>query len=209
MDFIESMEWRYAVKVFNADKKLTEEQISYLISAANLTATSYGLQPNKIVRVKNTETRAKLVEHSYGQKQVSEASDLLVICSEKKYTENKVDDYADRIVETRSVSKDSLSGMVNMIKGFVGRMDVSETKNWTVNQAYIVLGNLLAACAVEGIDSCPIAGFIPSKYDEILDLEKEGLTSVLVLPIGYRDESDKYSEFGKIRMKNEEFIIER
>ena len=77
-----------------------------------------------------------------------------------------------------------------------------------VNQAYLAMGNLLTVCALEDIDACPMEGFDPEKYDELLQLHKLGLRSVLVLPVGYRAQDDEFSEMKKVRRGVEEVVIE-
>ena len=71
MNSIESLQWRYAVKKFDENKSLSETQINTLKEAFNLTATSYGLQPIKMVVIKNKDVQQKLVEHSWNQPQVA------------------------------------------------------------------------------------------------------------------------------------------
>jgi nitroreductase len=88
------------------------------------------------------------------------------------------------------------------------RMTKQEQQQWSMNQAFIALGNLMTVCAIEGIDSCPMEGFVPSKYDEILNLKERGLKSALLLPVGYRAEDDMFSGFLKVRKKIEDTVIE-
>ena len=90
----------------------------------------------------------------------------------------------------------------------MAKMSVEERQKWSTNQAYIALGNLMTVCAIEAIDACPMEGFIPSKYDELLELDKKGLKSVLLLPVGYRAKDDMFSEFKKVRKPLKETIIE-
>ena len=209
MNIIDSLKWRYATKDFDTTKKLSEKQLNTLLEAGNLTATSFGLQPGKIVLVETPEIREQLVGYSWGQKQVSEASHLLVITANTEMGDAQVDKYVSDIVEKRGVEEGSLAGMSKMVKGFLGGMDDAQKKVWADNQAHIVLGNLLTVCAIEGIDACPIAGFQPEKYDEVLKLKDDGQTSVLVLPVGFRLESDKYSSLDKVRMSDKEFVIRK
>lgn len=82
MDSIQGLEWRYAVKKFDEKRYLTENQVDVLKKAFNLTATSYGLQPISMLVIKNKELQAQLVTHSYGQKQVEQASHLLILCTQ-------------------------------------------------------------------------------------------------------------------------------
>ncbi|MEN8137340.1 MAG: NAD(P)H-dependent oxidoreductase [Bacteroidota bacterium] len=209
MEIIDKLNWRYAVKQFDTEKALNDEQISKLLSAANLTATSFGLQPAKVVLVENKALREKLVEFSWGQRQVAEASHLLVITVNAEIGDNEVDEYVELTSKQRGRTKDSLEGMSKMIKGFLSGMNSEQKNEWAANQAHIVLGNLLTVCAVEDIDSCPIGGFQPEKYDELLELHKEGQKSVLVLPVGYRLNSDKYAALAKVRMPDNQFVIRR
>ena len=81
-------------------------------------------------------------------------------------------------------------------------------ETWMEKQAYLALGNLLTVCALEEIDSCPMEGFEPEKYDDHLGLKERGLRSVLVLPVGYRAEDDLFSKLEKVRRGVEEVVIE-
>ncbi len=83
-----------------------------------------------------------------------------------------------------------------------------EIENWNKNQAYLALGNLLTVCAVEKIDACPMEGFLPKKYDEVLNLEAQNLQSVLILPVGFRAEDDYMKDLPKVRKNSEDCIIE-
>lgn len=209
MNILDSLNWRYATKEFDTTKKLSEEQIDLLLKAGNLTATSFGLQPGKIVLVENKETREELVQYSWGQKQVAEASHLLVLTVDTDLGEAQVDRYVKDIADQRGVSEESLEGMSKMMKGFLSGMDDEKKKIWAEHQAHIVLGNLLTVCALEGIDACPIAGFQPEKYDEVLNLKEENQASVLVLPVGFRLDTDKYANLAKVRMSESEFVIRK
>jgi nitroreductase / dihydropteridine reductase len=207
MDIIEKLNWRYATKIFDPNKKLSKEQVDTLVTSANLTATSFGLQPCKLILVENMELREELVQHSWGQKQVKDASHLLVIARYDNLGDQQVDEYVDRMASARGIEKESLEGMSTMVKNFLAKMSEEEKASWSSNQAHIIMGNLLNTCAIMNIDSCPIAGFIPAEYDRVLELEKDNLKSVLVLPVGHRMEEDKYSKLAKVRMSDEEFKI--
>jgi nitroreductase len=85
---------------------------------------------------------------------------------------------------------------------------VTEIRTWATNQAYLAMGNLLTVCALEQIDSCPMEGFVPGGYDELLGLSSLGLTSVLVLPIGYRDQNDMFASLKKVRKEMAKSVID-
>jgi nitroreductase len=208
MDIIKHLEWRYATKKFDKTKKLSKSKLDTLKQAFNLTATSFGLQTINLLIVKNRDLRASLVEHSFRQTQVMDASHLLVICIKEAINDSDVHDYYDNIKLKRSTSDTILDPYKNDLIKMMGKMTAIEQQQWSMNQAYIALGNLMTVCAIESIDSCPMEGFLPNKYDEILNLKDKGLKSVLLLPVGYRAEDDMFAGFKKVRKPLIETIIE-
>ncbi len=208
MNSIDNLKWRYAVKKFDHHKILSDNQINILKQAFNLTATSYGLQPIKLLIIKNKDIQRQLVEHSYNQQQIHQASHLLVICTDTKLDESDVDKYFDRVKELRKTPDKIVSSFRAYLKTVITGKSAQDLFSWGKNQAYLALGNLLTVCANEKIDSCPMEGFIPEKYDKILNLKEKNLTSVLVLPIGFRAEDDIMIHQKKVRKKVEEIVID-
>jgi nitroreductase / dihydropteridine reductase len=208
MKNIEALKWRYATKKFDREKILPSEKIKVLKDAFNLTATSYGLQPIKMVVIHDKELQEKLVKYSFNQQQVVTASHVLVICIEKLVDKKFIKEYFDRVHSVRATPQDVLEPFQNFLIGDFEKKHVDEIADWATNQAYLALGTLLTVCAIESIDSCPMEGFEPSKYDELLGLDSMNLESVLVLPVGYRAADDMFSEFKKVRRPIEDVIIE-
>lgn len=208
MNTIESLQWRYAVKKFDDTKLLTDQQINTLKEAFNLAATSYGLQPVKMVVINNKEIQKQLVEHSWNQQQVVQASHVLVLCIPKTYSGEDVKKYFDLVQEIRNTPEEVIGKFRDFLVNDIDKKPQEELFNWNKNQAYLTLGNLLTACAIEKIDSCPMEGFVPEKYDEILELDKHNLTSVLVLPVGFRAEDDYMKDLKKVRKQTSDVIIE-
>ncbi|MBA6156371.1 NAD(P)H-dependent oxidoreductase [Tenacibaculum sp. S7007] len=208
MNSIESLQWRYAVKKFDENKSLSATQINTLKEAFNLTATSYGLQPVKMVVIQNKAIQQQLVKHSWNQPQVAQASHVLVLCIPKEYTVKDVENYFSLVKNIRNTPDEILDPFKIMLTSSIGNKTQEELSNWNKNQAYIALGNLMTVAANEQIDSCPMEGFVPEKYNEILELEKHNLTSVLVLPVGFRAEDDYMKDLKKVRRETSEVIIE-
>lgn len=208
MNIIESLKWRYATKKFDITKLVSDEKLAILKEAFTLTATSYGLQPVKMLVISNKSIQEKLVAHSYNQQQVAQASHVLVICRENTIDEAFIRDCFENEKDIRGTSDDVLDGFRSyLINDFSNKSD-DDIKLWATKQAYIILGNLLTVCAVEQIDACPMEGFVPEQYDELLGLKSKGLSSVLVLPIGYRAEDDMFSELKKVRKSVANNIID-
>jgi len=208
MNIIESLNWRYATKKFDPNRKLSNNQINTLKESFNLTASSYGLQPIKLVVISNKELKNTLLEYSMNQQQVVQCSHLLVICIENSINEAYIESYFKRVMDIRNTPANILESFKKLISKEFNDMSNTSIINWSRNQAYLALGNLMTVCSVESIDSCPMEGFLPEKYDEILDLNSKNLKSVLVMPVGYRSVDDEFSGYKKVRKKIDDNIID-
>ena len=205
---IEKLQWRYATKRFDPSKRLSEEKLHILKETFNLTATSFGLQPLKLVIVSNQTIKEQLLPFTYNQTQVRDASHVLVLCVEKNIDANFIVDHFRRVEDIRKTPRQILEPFEKALVGNFSQKQESEIREWVINQLYLALGALLTVCAVEEIDSCPMEGFEPEKYDQLLSLDTLGLESVIVLPVGYRDESDFFINLEKVRRGIDELVIE-
>ncbi|SDS19542.1 Nitroreductase [Formosa sp. Hel1_31_208] len=208
MSTIDKLKWRYATKKFDSTKSLPDEKLEVLKQAFNLTATSFGLQTLNLIIVSDTTVREHLVEHSYNQRQVLEASHLLVICIQDNISDDDVDKHFDNVKDIRDTPDSILEPFRNDLKKMMKVKSVAERQEWSIRQAYIALGNLMTVCAMEHIDACPMEGFNPEAYNDVLGLKEKNLKSVLLLPVGYRAQDDKFADFKKVRKQLEEAIIE-
>lgn len=208
MNLKEIMNWRYAVKRFEENKKVNQKTLNRILEITNLSATSYGLQPYMTVVVKNQELKEKLVGASYGQTNVADSSHLIIFAARKDINENYINNFVELTAKARNSENKKLADFKNMlVKSFAAKSE-DEIFAWASKQAYLALGTFLVACAAEKIDSCPLGGFISEEYDKILNLEKYNLRSVVVAAIGYRHKDDKYQYFNKVRKPLNEMIIE-
>lgn len=209
-DIIKALHWRYAVKKFDASKKLTNEQLQRLMEGLQLTPTSMGLQLMKFIVIKNPELKAQIKPIAFNQLQVEQCSHLFVLCRKNTVTESDISSFVDHTAATRDIETDSPT-MVGFEKMLSSSLDLPEKqqKAWMENQVYIALGNFLTLCAAEGIDACPMEGFDRPKLDELLGLENDGLNAVVMCPVGFRSSEDKYSEVKKVRRPLNNLIEER
>ncbi|OBX25730.1 nitroreductase [Gelidibacter algens] len=208
MDIIESLQWRYATKKFDRNKNLTDEKLQTLKQAFNLTATSFGLQTISLLIIENETLRNELLPAAYNQKQIVEASHLLILCIKDHINTNDVDELFDNVSYLRNTPETILEPYRNDLKSMMQKMTQEQQQEWSIKQAYIALGNLMTVCAVERIDSCPMEGFDRAQYDNILKLHEKELKSVLLLPVGYRAEDDMFANFKKVRKALKYSIIE-
>ncbi|MPT34885.1 NAD(P)H-dependent oxidoreductase [Flavobacterium sp. WV_118_3] len=206
-NLIETLNWRYATKKFDATKKISNEDLDTLKEVIRLSASSYGLQPYKVLIIENPELRAKLQPVSWGQSQIVDASHLLVFANMTDFGGEQIDAFLNNIVETRQIPMESIAGYGDFMKSKLTTLPADKLSNWTSKQTYIALGNLLSAAAELKIDATPMEGFEAEKVNEILGLNELGLNASLIATLGYRHEEDATQHYAKVRKSNEELFI--
>jgi nitroreductase len=207
MDYIESLNWRYATKRMTK-QKIPTEKLDRILEAVRLTPSSYGLQPFQVIVVEDFGTREKIFPQAFNQPQILECSHLLVFSAWKEISYQKVEDYIQLISKTRNVSLESLEGLKKNILQMAKNNTSTQTFQWTSQQCFIALGHALFAAALEQVDATPMGGFKPEGVDEVLNLEEKGLGSVVLCALGYRDlENDKLVKLPKVRKPKTEMFI--
>lgn len=207
---IQQLKWRYATKKFDATKRIDPATWSALEEALVLSPSSYGLQPWKFLVVTDPALKTKLRAVSWNQAQVEDCSHHVVFLVKKDLGLPEIEHYVDRIAEVRGVSRESLAGYRGYMVSDLAEGPRAKTINeWAARQVYIALGNFMTAAAVLGVDTCPMEGLVPAKYDEILGLEDSGWATLCACPAGYRAADDKYADAPKVRFPREEVIEHR
>ena len=204
---LERLNWRYATKKFDATRKISSADWNTLEQAVRLSPSSYGLQPWKFIVVDDPAVRAKLGPHAHNQPQITDASHLVVFTFKTTITEADVDNYIADVSKVRGMPKDALAGYRKIMVGDLVKGPRSQMiSTWSSRQLYLALGTLLISAATMGIDACPMEGFIPAEFDEILNLKSRGLASAALCTLGYRAADDGYAKLAKVRFPIEEVI---
>lgn len=205
-EHLENLQWRYATKKFDSEKKLSEEDLEELLESVRLSASSYGLQPYEVIVVSDPETREKLKAAAWNQSQITDASQLIVFANYRKISSDHVSEYMQNISETREVPRENLSGMEKMINNTIESRSEENQQVWGSKQTYIALGNLLSSAASMRIDTCPMEGFNQDEFDEILGLKDKNLQSSVIAAVGYRSEEDQNQHLEKVRKNKTELF---
>lgn len=206
-DILTALNHRYACKVFDPAKKIPADLWQQLEQSLILTPSSFGLQPWKFLIVQDQALREKLVPHAWNQRQVADCSHLIIMTVPKALGEDYVDANIARMIEVRGGTADALMGFRKMVLGFREGLEAKGgLETWAKLQSYIALGQFMLAAALLGVDTCPMEGFVPAKFDEILGLEGTGYTTAVLCPAGYRSADDRYAELPKVRFEAKDVI---
>lgn len=207
MNLIESLRWRHACKRMNG-AKVSQDKIDRILEAISLTPTSLGLQAYKVFVIENEDLKAEIYEKSCQQLAVKECSHLLVFATYTQITEKDLDAYFDLIrLRRKELATDEwCQNYRERVRMFLDR-EYERMEEWLAQQVHIALGVACVAAAEEKVDSVPIGGFDPKALNELLELPKEGLASVVLLPLGYCDEQNDWNaKLPKVRKDSKDFI---
>ena len=203
------MQWRYATKKYDATKKVAQVDVDKIVEAIRLTPTSSGLQQFRLLVITNQEVKNQIVPIAFGQQIVADCSHLLVFAAWDRYTEERIVSMYDYITVERDQPADRFNAYTERLKAKYLPQEAEENFIHTARQAYIGLGLAMAQAAELKVDSTPMEGFDNDKLDELLGLPAKGLKSVLLLPLGYRDEAgDWLLKMKKVRKPTDEFLTE-
>lgn len=206
-ELIKTLEWRYATKIFNPNRRIPEADWNALLESLHLSPSSLGLQMWKFIDVREPSVRAELRSVSWDQPQVTDSSHLVVFCARRDFSTEDVQRYLERIVEVRGVTMESLNLYRDRIVELAGSKSPDVLKAWLERQVYIALGFMMSCAANLRIDTCALEGMDLAAYDRILKLEDSPYYTLCALALGYRDEeADKYARLAKVRFDRGDVI---
>ncbi|SFB25885.1 NAD(P)H-dependent oxidoreductase [Algoriphagus aquimarinus] len=206
MQVLENLNWRYATKSMNGTP-VPQEKVDYILDAIRLSASSSGLQPYEILVITDQEVKEKIKPIAWNQSQITDASHVLVFAAWDNYTPERINGVFKYNNEQRNLPDSVTDDYRNMLLTSYTAKTAEENFTHAAKQAYIALGTALIAAAEQEVDSTPMEGFDPAALDEILDLKSKGLRSVVVLPLGYRnEEGDWLVNMKKVRTPKEKFV---
>ena len=181
------MDFRHACKLFDENRKISDEDMHYIMEMGRKSPSSFGMEPWKFLVITNEELKAKLRPACWNQVQITSCSHLVVILAaiESVKPESGI---PEKRFRRREMTQDKLDFYLNLYASHLEET-LSNDKNiwaWTSKQTYIAAANMMSAAAFIGIDSCPIEGLEKKSVEEILGLDTAKYQLSMVLPFGYR-----------------------
>ena len=202
-DLVQAMTDRAAVKKFDPTVLVPEKTINAILECVRLTASAGGLQPWKFVLVTNKDIMAKMQEVVKTKMTVlPNATAILVICKMRHMYKEYVYEYADILAE-----RWQLPSIGDALYDLVFDKTEVERASWLEDQTYIALGQVMACCAVLGVDCLPMEEGDHKVWDALLGLKDTNYTSILAAVLGIRDETDRFSNLPKDRKPMDELLI--
>ena len=194
---IDVLNWRYAVKRFDPERKIPSETWQAIEDSLVLTPSSYGLQPWRFVVVTNQSIKDQLPAVSWNQGQPRDCSHMVVLAAKEQLDEAYIDRFLEHTCAVRGLAPDAMAGYRSVLVSTIQNTD--SHLEWNARQVYIALGQLMLAAAIVGVDTCPMEGINATEYDRLLGLTEAGFRTVVGCAVGYRHPEDAQALAKKVR----------
>lgn len=204
----EAMHWRYSTKVFDPDKKISEQDFEQLKDILHLQASSINIQPWHYIIADDDAGKARVAKgavdkFSVNKDKILDCSHVIVFCSRVHADE----DYLQTLLEQedkdgRFEGEAQKQKMREGRKFFLGihRYYMLDEAQWLSKQVYLSMGALLIGAGQLGIDAVPMEGIVSEKIDEEFGLAEKGYTAIGAVALGYRSEEDYNADLPKSRL---------
>ena len=208
MSLLEDLNWRYATKKMNG-QAVPQDKVDYIVEAARLAPSSSGLQPYRLFVISNKELLEKIRPIAFDQAQITDGSHLLVWAAWDGYSHNNISEVFEKTTSERGIPKEAMDDYKTRLWGMYEPLGKEWHATHAAKQAYISFGLAIAAAAEQKVDATPMEGFNNAALDELLGFPEKGLKSVVILPLGYREENgDWLVNLKKYRTPKDEFVTE-
>ncbi len=206
MALLEDLKWRYATKKMNG-QTVPKEKLDYILEAARFAPSSSGLQPYRIFVISDRKKLEQIRGLAFNQSQITDCSHLLIWAAWDSYSADRVEDVLLSTSRERGLPDAKATDYKKQLLDLYEPLGKEWQENRCAKQAYISFGMAIAAAAEQKVDATPMEGFDNAKMDELLGLEKLRLKSVVMLPIGYREETNDWLlNLKKWRTPKTEFV---
>jgi nitroreductase/dihydropteridine reductase len=196
-------------KVFNPTRQIPDETFDTLLKFIYSIPASVNAQSSHYIVAGNAESRARIANvmgagFEFNVPKVTSASHVIIFATRETLTNEYLDELHEKEIADGKFPDASVAdywkGIVRMWID-LHRYDVKDLQHWMEKQTYLALGMSLMAAASLGIDAAPLEGFNSRSIDEELGLREKGLTTTVLLALGYRDDvSDFYAKTPKSRL---------
>lgn len=214
-DILKAFQFRHACKEFDSSKKVTKEDMDFILETARLSPSSFGFEPWHFIVVQDAELREKLKNGAWGATKKLETASHYVVCLTMKSHFLKYDSpyIKDFMKNVQHLSDEVIVPRSKFYREFQqSDFDLSDDRklfDWAAKQNYIPLANMMTTAAMLGIDSCPIEGFKQAETDAVLQqdfgIDTTQYGASYMVAFGYRVNEPKV----KTRKSTEEVITWR
>ncbi len=185
-EFMEMMHFRHACKIFDSQKRVPKEDIEYILEAARLSPSSFGMEPWRFLVITDSGLKNELKPLCWNQDQLSTSSFVVVIKAQKEILKPN-SEYVKKMFQRRDLPQERIEAYIKKYSEFMrDKLDNESLFCWSAKQCYIAAANMVDAAAAIGVDSCMIEGFEKEPVEKLLKIDRKFEEVALIITFGYR-----------------------
>ncbi|OTQ58383.1 oxygen-insensitive NAD(P)H nitroreductase [Gilliamella sp. A7] len=211
MNIVEISQKRYTTKHYDKTKKIPKEKIEQLLTVLRNSPSSVNSQPWHFYIIDNDVAKDKILPAiaEFNQPRVTDSSHTILFCIKSPLEDAHLVNLLNQEEKDGRLPSSELKQTQDESRRFFvtkNSKTIESQQSWEGKQTYLALGQLLFAAAAIGVDSTAVEGFDCDKMDEILDLKRKGLKSLVIATLGYRSENDGNAHRPKSRLPEEQIF---
>ena len=181
MKVFQAIEQRRAVKHYLPESEMPAKDFEKIMSAALLSPTSYNIQHWRFIRVTDKTQRNKIKDVAWGQSQVADASELIILCADINAWNDRPQRYvANSPQETQEI-------LLPMMEAFYSGKEQIQ-RDEAMRSCGIAAQTMMLAAKGLGYDTCPMVGFDREALARLIRLP-QGHVIAMMIAIGKADKS--------------------
>jgi nitroreductase len=206
MDVIQAIRERRAINSFEPGKEIPDDNLKELLSIANLSPSSFNLQPWKIVVVKDPERKKILRQCAFNQQKVEDASAVLIMIADPGGVEENWERVLNSWQDLGYIKAEVRQAYTEMKKNLYGAEDSLGRKIFAVKNTALYAMNLMIAAKGLSLETHPMDGFDEACIKKEFHIPDDKIIPMLVavgylksgitlLPRPFRRELDEFVKF--------------
>jgi nitroreductase len=173
MSVAQALDKRQSVKFFDPTVSMSDAEFDQLMKLSLLSPTAFNVQNWRFVRVQDADKRQQIRAAAWDQPQMTDASELLVLCMDLKAWNREPARY------WQHAPAEMLEGMVNNILGYYDNNAKGEHDEGMRSCGLAAMSIMLVAQEM-GYDSCPMSGFDYHAVGRIINLPHDHEISMII-----------------------------
>ncbi|MEB8386639.1 oxygen-insensitive NAD(P)H nitroreductase [Rhodobacteraceae bacterium KMM 6894] len=202
-DITDVVKTRHTTKGYDASKKISDADIAKVKELLRFSPSSTNNQPWHFILASTDAGKARVAvgtdaKFPFNSPSIRAASHVVVFTARTVLKE----DYQQKVLDQEETDGryvgDPVTQKAQMAAGrtmFLNlhKDELHDLQQWNEKQVYLNVGQFLLGVAALGIDATPMEGFDPAALDAEFGLAEQGLTSLVIVPIGYSDAATDYN----------------
>jgi len=173
MELFSAIEQRRAIKHYDNTAEVSEADFQQIMNSVLLSPTSYNIQHWRFVRLTDQNIRLKVKEAAWGQQQIEDASEVIVLCADTQAWADRPERYwADADEATQSV-------LLPMLRSFyTGKSQLQRDE--AMRSCGMAAQTLMLSAKALGYDTCPMIGFDDGAVADLINLPSGHVISMII-----------------------------